>query len=79
MPAACTPVACWTRPLPCFAAHDLPTLPAVLQGGASGGPARGDIEAGVPPPSAAAAAGDSPDKHMEEFFKEVAAIKVGAA
>ncbi|KAL4442688.1 hypothetical protein ABPG77_006682 [Micractinium sp. CCAP 211/92] len=44
-------------------------------GGASGGPARGDIEAGVPPPSAAAAAGDAPDKHMEEFFKEVAAIK----
>lgn len=49
-------------------------------GGAGGGPARGDLEAGAPPPAAAnagaaAAAGDAPDKHMEEFFKEVAAIK----
>lgn len=55
----------------------------MLQGGAGGGPARGDLEAGAPPPAAAnagaaAAAGDAPDKHMEEFFKEVAAIKVGA-
>lgn len=44
----------------------------MLQGG-SNGVGRGDLGAGATPPAAPAEGG--PDRHMEEFFKEVAAIK----
>lgn len=47
---------------------------AVLQGGANGAGRGGDLEAGLPPPPP----GEGNDKQMEDFFREVAAIKASA-
>ena len=70
----------------CAAAHVCSTpvsmaaiLPCPLlllpQGGANGAGRGGDLEAGPPPPPP----GEGNDKHMEDFFREVAAIKVSLA
>lgn len=49
-----------------------PARQPLPQGGANGAGRGGDLEAGPPPPPP----GEGNDKHMEDFFREVAAIKV---
>lgn len=65
-------------PMPAAPADACPTPPAPRPVQGSDAPRRlsqgGDIEAGPPPPPEPAH--DEKDRHMDEFFREVSAIKV---